>query len=214
MTRLTWIALAALAGCGNNTTNDNGAADMAVAVAPHDLAGATPDCVSYCTAIMANCLGDGSDAGMGSNGQYTSMDNCLHSCAAMPVGALADSSGNTLGCRLYHATAAKGDPATHCPHAGPGGAGVCGTNCQGYCQIAMKYCTAANKAQVYSDLGDCMTTCMALPDDVRFSIAVQDGNHQACLLYHVQEASTVPDDHCNGDLSKGDGGIKSVTCSQ
>jgi hypothetical protein len=36
-------------------------------------------------------------------------------------------SGNTLGCRIYHGGApAVMDAATHCPHAGPSGAGVCG----------------------------------------------------------------------------------------
>ncbi len=148
---------------------------------------------------------------MGGMQQYTTMDNCLNSCKAMPVGTAADQSGNTLGCRTYHAMAAKADPTTHCPHAGPGGAGVCGTNCQGYCQIAQMYCTGQSK--VYDSLADCMSTCMNTPDDVTFSIAVQDGAHVACLLYHVQEASTVPPDHCIGDLKKiaGSSG-KSVTC--
>lgn len=206
--RLSYVLALVLAGCSNNNTTTT--PDMAAPAADMAMA-ATPTCAAYCTAIMANCTGDGTN-GMPANGQYTSVDNCMHSCAAMPVGAASDTSGNTLGCHLYHDNAAKGDPMLHCPHAGPGGDGVCGAVCDGYCQIAMKYCTSANGAQVYTDLNDCVTTCMAIPNDVRYNISVQDGAHEACLLYHVQEASTVPPDHCNDDLAKGDGGIKSVTC--
>ena len=206
-----WIFVAALTGCGSTTATTG--SDMSTSVLPADLTmAAAPDCAGYCATIMANCKGDGSDGGMGANQQYTTLINCMNSCKAMPVGSAADRAGNTLGCRSYHAMAAKGDPVLHCPHAGPGGAGVCGANCDGYCQIAMMYCTASNMAKVYSDLNDCKTTCMSVPDDARYSIAVQEGPHQACLLYHVQEASTVPPDHCLDDLAKGDGGIKSVTC--
>jgi hypothetical protein len=33
--------------------------------------------------------------------------------------------GHTIGCHTYHAMAAANDEALHCPHAGPGGGGVC-----------------------------------------------------------------------------------------
>jgi hypothetical protein len=163
---------------------------------------------------MANCTSTTDpDSGLPvGNQQYTDMNNCLNSCKAMPVGTSADSSGNTLGCRLTHANLAKSDPATHCPHAGPGGAGTCGTNCDGFCQIAMMYCTAANMAAVFTSLQDCQTQCAAFPNDVKFNIGVQDGSSTACLLYHVQEASSVPPDHCLGDIIKDDAGDKSTTC--
>lgn len=185
-------------------------------------AAATPDCQTYCTTIMKNCTGGDGSTGAGGNAmpdptkttqQYTGMDQCLSSCKAFPVGTAADVSGNTLGCRQYHAGAAASDAATHCPHAGPGGDGVCGAKCDGYCQIAMKYCTAANMAATYTDLADCQATCAATKDDVRFNIGVQDGDHVSCLLYHVQEGSVVPPDHCIGDLAKQMGVVGgSVTC--
>jgi hypothetical protein len=140
------------------------------------------------------------------------MNNCLNSCMAFPAGSSTDMSGNTLGCRINHANLAKSDPATHCPHAGPGGAGVCGANCDGFCQIAMMYCTAANKAAVYSSAMDCQMQCAAFPDTVPFNIGVQDGSSVACLLYHSQEASSDPPDHCLGDIIKDDAGDKSTTC--
>ena len=48
-------------------------------------------------------------------------------------------SGNTLGntvmCRFKHAELARDDP-DHCFAAGPDGGGICGTMCQGYCNLA------------------------------------------------------------------------------
>jgi len=54
----------------------------------------------------------------------------MTACAAMSnSGSQGDTSGNTVQCRIYHAGVA-GNPSTnavtHCPHAGPNGAGVCG----------------------------------------------------------------------------------------
>ncbi len=176
--------------------------------------GGTSGCQAYCDTIMANCTSTmDPDSGLPvGNQQYTNMQNCLNSCKAMPVGASGDTSGNTLGCRTTHANLAKSDPATHCPHAGPGGDGVCGSDCDGFCQIAMMYCTAANAAAVYSSLQDCQTKCAAFPDTTKFNIGVQDGNSVACLLYHSQEASSAPPDHCLGDIIADDAGDKSTTC--
>jgi len=182
-----------------------------------DGGGGTPTCAAYCTAIMANCTGgDGSSGSSGPDAtkthqQYTSKDNCMAACLAFPVGTINDESGNTLGCRLYHAGAAKADADTHCPHAGPSGDGVCGSACDGYCQLVKKYCVGT--AKIYADDAECHTRCAATTDDVRFNIGTQEGNHVACLLYHAQEAPLAPDDHCTGDLAEEDGGTTgSVTC--
>lgn len=149
-------------------------------------------CDTYCATVMANCQGD--------NAQYSGLDQCLGSCAAFPQSQ--DQTGNTVGCRTLHAQNAADDPTVHCPHAGPGGDGVCGAACDGYCQIAMMYCTAANGAQVYTDLADCQADCQAHGATPRYTANVQAGDSAACLLYHAQEASVVPADHCNGDLAK------------
>jgi hypothetical protein len=52
---------------------------------------------------------------------------CLSTCngASWSIGTAGATSGNSIACRTYHAGAAAGDPATHCPHAGPTGGGVC-----------------------------------------------------------------------------------------
>jgi hypothetical protein len=179
-------------GCGDNTTN----------TAP-DMSAAALSCASYCSIINANCTGN--------QQQYVDTNTCIADCMVFPVGKATDTTGNTLGCRTYHANAAKGDPVTHCQHAGPGGAGMCGKNCDGFCQLAMKWCVGPN--QVYKTLADCMTQCMSFPDDAPVGAATQDGNHQACLVWHAMEAGGgSPADHCLGDIIGADGGIKSLTC--
>ena len=152
-------------------------------------------CVTYCDAIMSACT-----AG---DQQYTNKANCLNSCKAIPPGMMGDKSGNTLACRTYHSglAAMAGNAKTHCPHAGPGGDGVCGSNCEGYCQIATMYCTDANMAKVYDSSMACMTDCATRKTDIKYNIAIDAGNEVACLLYHVQEASSAPVDHCLGDLA-------------
>jgi hypothetical protein len=208
-------ALFALVGCSSNSTTNDAGSDSS---APSDGGGsdssAAPSCQAYCNTVMANCTSTTDpDSGLPvGQQQYTDLNNCLNSCKAMPVGTTADTSGNTLGCRTYHANAAKADPTTHCVHAGPGGNGACGNDCDGFCQIAMMYCTAANNAAVYASLQDCQTQCAKFPDTVKFNIGVQDGNSVACLLYHVQEASSVPPDHCLGDIIADDAGDLSTTC--
>ena len=74
------------------------------------------DCSTYCAEMSSNCTG--------ANAQYADDQACLHSCEIFAVGTstVTDMSGNTLGCRIYHAGAAsKLSPETECPRAGPGG---------------------------------------------------------------------------------------------
>lgn len=205
-------------GCSSTTTpaatdagTSSGDSGGSVDSGPVNDSGASDalSCTAYCTTITANCTG--------ANQQFSGMDQCMNSCKAFPVGTAADKAGNTLGCRTYHAGAAKADAATHCVHSGPGGAATCGDNCDGFCQIAMMYCTAANMAPVYATLADCKTACAAFPDTAKFNVtdtALQEQKQVACLLYHVQEASAAPADHCNGDLAKDDAGHASTTCNK
>jgi hypothetical protein len=102
------------AGCGGSSGTDAGGSDTG---SGSDTPAAMLSCGAYCTAITAACTG--------ANMQYASAMECMTMCAGFPVGTPSDTSGNTLGCRTYHAGAAVGDPATHCSHAGPSGGGVC-----------------------------------------------------------------------------------------
>src|SRR5258708_174882 len=107
MTMFTWkrflLMVALTAGCGNTDTNTSGN-DMSMA----DSSVATgPNCTDYCNTIMANCNNVGTDAGVGGTQQYSDIHTCMGSCTTFPVGTSADTMGNTLGCRIYHAKAAK-----------------------------------------------------------------------------------------------------------
>jgi hypothetical protein len=122
--------LVLFAGCGDDDgmTTDTGMPDTstgdadvpdAVADAPMDTM-APEDCVRYCDLLDANCA---------TVQQYASRAECEAYCAGAgwPLGIVDDMAGNTLECRIYHAGVAAMDANTHCPHAGPSGATVCGT---------------------------------------------------------------------------------------
>jgi len=201
-----FVAAFSFIQCSSSSSNP-------VAGKPGD-SGTSPDCQTYCDNITANCTGG--DTLSTSNQQYSTKANCLEVCKAFPVGTAADKAGNTLGCRSYHATLAAGstNAATHCPHAGPSGDGVCGDVCVSYCQIAEMFCTGSSK--IYTNNADCLATCNATPVGARFNISIQASNERACLVYHAQESPLDPASHCTGDLMKqadaGTTGGGSVTC--
>lgn len=176
-------------GCGDDTTSMS-SGDMSVA---HDLAtgGAAPTCAAYCAKIQMNCT---NDDGGGGNMQYPDTATCTSYCmtaAAWPAGMTGDQSGNTIGCRLYHAGAAAADPVTHCPHAGPTGGAVCGSLCENYCQLMAKNCTGGNA--VY-DMATCMTKCSMIPTNGKPNDAT--GNTIQCRIYHLGAAAADPVTYC------------------
>jgi hypothetical protein len=174
---LGFAALLLVAACdGGDGGTDAGSDD-------DDGGGGGLTCATYCTTIMANCTGDLT--------QYASTAACMQSCEGFPIGTSADTAGNTLGCRIYHAQASAAamlGPDPHCYHAGPGGAGVCGSNCEGFCAIAQDSCTGGN--QQYASAGDCMTECGNFPDTEPYDASDQAGDSLACRLYHLTVAST------------------------
>jgi hypothetical protein len=199
MRRLVLLAFA-LAACGAS----NGAAGGPDGGGGTDATTSALTCASYCATIQAACTTDIQ--------QYSDLADCTNSCAAFPVGAAGDTSGDTLGCRTTFAKKAATSAAmaaAQCTHAGPGGDGVCGDNCTGYCDIAMMYCTAANNAKLYDTRADCMTDCARRDTDMKLDTGdgprTDMGNEVACLLYHAQMGSSAPGPHCLGDLAITDG---------
>lgn len=159
-------------------------------------------CDYYCSTIMTGCNDKMKTQ------QYADMASCLATCAGFfKTGALSDTMGDTLGCRIYHAGVASKDAMsalTHCGHAGPTGGdkdvsdaagGPCGEGCESFCAIQAKVCTGAN--QVYADIPTCMAACKMAPADVAdYSIADTATNDFGCRMYHLTAAASAPALHC------------------
>lgn len=158
-----------------------------------DSPAATLDCTTYCTRTMTNCTGS-------ANAQYSSMDTCMASCSHFPVGTLADTGGNTLGCRIYHAGNAATDPNTHCIHAGPSGGTVCGNPSDGFCSLVVAECPTQ-----YPSATACATLAAGYAATPLYSAAVESGNNLSCRIYHATAASTDPTTHCPHTGSDGGG---------
>lgn len=141
-------------------------------------------CAAYCDTIAAHCTGE--------NQQYGSLQTCLATCATFMPGQPEDTGGNTLGCRSYHAGAAADMPEIHCTHAGPGGGGPCGTNCEGFCSIAAVACPEA-----WPDDAACQTACATFPADEPYDATDVGGDTFACRLYHLTAAALDPVTHCS-----------------
>lgn len=200
---LSGLLLLALPACGDDggDTEDTAATTAPATTTMADpTSGATDDsptggealsCSDYCAMIGAHCT-------MGHAQYFAGADNgmtpCMNACASFELGAAGETTRNTLGCRTYHADAAEGDPATHCEHAGPGGAGVCGNDCDGFCTIALATCPSQ-----FADMGACMSTCASFTDDTAYNATVMSGNNLACRLYHLTAAANSDADaaiHC------------------
>lgn len=128
---------------------------------------APPDCDRYCDILEVTCGED--PVSEEDLSVYESRDDCLAACDVMEVGETGDITPNTLGCRIYHATAAAGDPLTHCDHASPTGDGNCGTyrldedgitgNCESYCRYFEAGCSAEFVEAGFDGVQDCAETC-------------------------------------------------------
>jgi hypothetical protein len=172
----------ALVACGDS---GNTAIDAAPPV--------TQDCATYCTEILANCTG--------TNLQFADMAHCTAACGSFAMGMAADKSGNTLGCRIYHAgEPAKMDPVTHCPHAGPGGdktsvvapPGTCGDACTSFCTLEIKACGVTGDAGglgQYASQADCTAKCALFPNPTKLYSPMSVGDSLACRLYHATNAA-------------------------
>ncbi len=96
---------------GNDVDDDECANDCTIPLPP------APSCDTYCSVIEEACTGE--------NSQYESTAACMTACGSMALGTSGDTAGDSVGCRTYHAGLASESAATHCPHAGEAGGGVC-----------------------------------------------------------------------------------------
>lgn len=150
--------------------------------APED----TKQCKDYCTRVIANCTG--------TDAVYNDMDTCLGFCRYLEPGDASEPEPNTVACRLQQAEFAEREPDDHCAAAGPGGNGVCGTDCEAYCSVYPQVCP---DEYLYPDEATCLKACKGLPDQKTFDVKRDhDGDTVECRLVHTASSTTLPDQHC------------------
>jgi hypothetical protein len=207
------LALVACGGDDNPAVDAPPPIDAAIDAPPRPVLQNTPQV--YCDTIQAACTG--------ANAQYPNANQCLATAVAFAPGANAsEMTGNTLGCRIYHAQNAMitGDVVTHCPHAGPGGnkidltVGQCGTPCESFCDLNVAVCgTDANAlaANHYDNRDACIAACNGFTKTPLYTAPAPAGNTFACRLYHLTNAAlfknqatpdpTMHNFHCGHTLS-------------
>lgn len=149
-----------------------------------------PDCADFCKLVTHVCTDD--------LAVYENETQCNALCQYFDPGHNADMKGqNTLGCRKYHTYNAMNDRITHCPHLGPGGAGVCGDpmtgNCDSYCDIAAHVCETEFDAN-FTDRDDCMAACAELDVGGKYSVLQAESQPAtlACRLLELTRAAENP----------------------
>jgi hypothetical protein len=144
-------------------------------------------CQEYCDVVLRACTGP--------NAVYSGPETCLGVCGRLPPGdPLEPGDDETVVCRKHQAELAdsSGEPNVHCPRAGPGGAGTCGTDCASYCLLLKAACPDQASA-----LTSCEKQCSALKDDGTFDAKVNhEGDTLQCRLVHVSSSTVDPATHC------------------
>jgi hypothetical protein len=176
-----------------------------------------PDCEGYCELYRTACKGDSSNPfvslGLGNDTAGTQSE-CIEKCRGIPAvpspgytwqsGA---GSGDTLGCRLYYASAAVVDPVGNCDLAGLRPSGACRDpgakpSCPNFCLALTTACTG--DLAVYESIEQCEAVCGATAPGTKDSIDSVDT--VACRSAHAFNALLVnSSDHCphTGPLGAG-----------
>jgi len=151
-------------------------------------------CDDYCNSLLMAC----------NSSVFASQTACLSACKNIPGNMnvtyvpmaypyMPTESTDNLLCRRYHAQAARADPVTHCSHATIGN-GLCGSNCQFYCDQFMATCV--DPAIAYTSNAACLTSCAGFSTSGMWSDTT--GNTLQCRTYHVLVATqgTQNNTHC------------------
>ncbi len=147
----------------------------------------SPQCAKYCDDVSSICTG--------ANSPYSTKEVCLATCALMPPGDPNEpAQDNTVACRQKQTElAALGELSVNCPRAGPGGDGICGTNCESYCYLFKKACNGVTTAPPAA----CEKACGVLKDTKSFDVVANHGGDTLqCRLVHVSNSAWKPDEHC------------------
>jgi hypothetical protein len=182
-------------GSGGAAAGSGGAAGSATMGGAAGSGGAPPTdgrslCDRYCETIATACTGQ--------NEQYASPAACQAVCSRLEPGAPGNFAGNTIECRLARAelASATGEPQNYCFSAGPGGAGVCGDDCEGFCAVMAETCSQMGSFE------QCLPDCLDVPnlagppDNLTYDTSQQAGDSVQCRLFHVSAATLDPITHC------------------
>jgi hypothetical protein len=180
---------------------------------------AQDDCNDYCNDMALSC-------GAPENQEWLSNDVCKQMCAfhtahydeqginqAVDVGpTTALAMGDSIYCRVWHSHAALVEsPVEHCPHAGPLGGLLCGTDpCDDFCNQAFKFCGTMS----YPSVMDCLQACEADGGYPGFPYLMgadasdlqAAGNTLNCRMYHLENFLFTGDPvHCTHITPEGGG---------
>lgn len=196
------LDLLTLPGCGGDSR------PVADAMVMFD-ASLSLDCTTYCDAIQTNC--------MGVNAQYPDMAHCRAACASFATAnsTVTDTSGNTLGCRVFYAgTPSKMAPAANCPLAGPAGDRISastspscsgGDICTSFCTLEVQACgsldtplpgdpkdASQNSLYQYKNVANCVRQCANFDKTHEYG-TIATGDSLACRLLQAINAAIAVD---------------------
>jgi len=154
-------------------------------------------CSYYCNTIFNQTFTNTCTAGSAYLGQpdFASTAACMAWCALVNVaggignGTDQDSSGQTLGCRIYYALQAmQNGPGwnDYCDYAAMMGGDQCGTYCDSYC-INAQYGPCVGS---YQSAATCQTACGYMPTsltaghDITANVPANWQNSVQCRMYH------------------------------
>lgn len=183
-------APALFAGCREILSFEERELDASLADAGSD-APEPLSCEAYCALLTEVCKGG--------NTQFDSPEACLGLCSTFPVGALDDENVHSLGCRIHLLETSKAMIETsECAAAGPGGNGLCGSNCESYCTSTIAVCPGA-----FTSVSDCLETCTPLIECGPYTLpaVTPDDPSIQCRLYHLSVAASNFLDFTGGDLT-------------
>ncbi|HEY6077795.1 MAG TPA: hypothetical protein VIW29_03285, partial [Polyangiaceae bacterium] len=147
----------------------------------------TEQCQDYCDTVMAACIG--------TNAVYTSEAHCLGICAKLEPGDPNEPVGNNVACRLRQAQIAElSEPEETCRSAGPGGDGICGSDCDAYCTLFPQICP---DQYLHGETEACLKACGGLADQSSYNLSADHGGDSIeCRLVHTASATVDPVEHC------------------
>jgi len=171
------------------------------------------NCENYCRLFKDTCAsGFAKYAAVAEEGDDGSAV-CVSRCLGLADTHLFDSTdegnylGDTLQCRIVHATSATLDPTGHCPHAEIKSTKClddpkADANCDDFCRLETAECTEANGYPVYENEAQCQAVCGALPLG---HIGDIEENTIGCRMYHSYNSAVDPKNHCSHTAPGGDG---------